>query len=151
MQEESNSTEAPDALSHTRGAWTLVACMRSTQSPLNEQEASCHLQPVPECPHSLRAHRHMHSPMQGVAYGGPPLRALSNNGILPLLLVCTFSRVPSAMTFHYPEYSIPLPTCGTLLLIPLGCLHTSKPSSVPGIDLWSLSLSAQPLPKHLRL
>ena len=29
-------------LAHTRGAWPPVACTRSTQSPLNEQEASCH-------------------------------------------------------------------------------------------------------------
>ena len=27
-------------LVHTRGAWPLVACKRSTQSPLNKQEAS---------------------------------------------------------------------------------------------------------------
>ena len=44
----------------------------------------------------------------------PPSLILPNNGILPLLLS------------------------------PSGCLHIIKPSSLPGTDLWSLSLSTQP-------
>ena len=36
-------------------------------------------------------------------------------------------------------------------LAPSGCLHTANPSPLPGTDLWSLSLSAQPPPEHLRL
>ena len=34
---------------------------------------------------------------------------------------------------------------------PSGCLHTANPSPLPRIVLWSLSLSTQPLPEHLRL
>ena len=43
------------------------------------------------------------------------------------------------------------PACGTLLISPSGCLHTANHSPLPGTDLWSLSLSAQPPPEHLRL
>ena len=43
-----------------------------------------------------------------------------------------------------PPHSTPLPS-------PLGCLHTINHSLLPGTGLWSLNLSAQPPPKHLRL
>ena len=42
------------SLAHIRGSWSLVACTRSTQSPVKEQEASQPLEPVPELPHPLR-------------------------------------------------------------------------------------------------
>ena len=42
-----------------------------------------------------------------------------------------------------PAYGIP--AYGTLLLSPSGCLHTASPCPLLGTDLWSLSLSAQPL------
>ena len=81
----------------------------------------------------------------------PPPLTLPNNGVLLLLRAQTFSLVPSAMEFHSPVHSTLLPACGTLLLSPLGCFHTAKPSPFPGIDLQSLSLSVQPPPECLRL
>ena len=81
----------------------------------------------------------------------PTLLILTNNGALPLLWVLTFSWVLSVMACCI---SWPLPygslTCGALFLSPLGCLHTINPSPLLGTDLQSLSLSAQPPPKHLR-
>ena len=74
----------------------------------------------------------------------PPPLALPKNGALLLLWDQTSSWVPLAVV-HYS------PTIGTLLPSPSGCLHTANPSPLPGTDLWSLSLSAQPLTKHLRL
>ena len=97
-------------LAYIRGAWPPVACTRSAQSPLNEQEASRHPYSVPEPPRPLRAHRHAHAPVQGVSYGvRPPPLALPNNGTLPLLQVRTFSRVPSAVAFPSSACGVPLP------------------------------------------
>ena len=75
---------------------------------------------------------------EGNSYGGPvptPL-ALPNNGGL-LLLLDQNSHTPLAVTH-----------CS---LAPSGCLHIANPSSLPGTDLRSPSLSAQHLPKYLRL
>ena len=63
----------------------------------------------------------------------------------------TFSQVPSALASPSSAHGILLPTHGTLLLSPLGCLHTANPSPLPGTDLQSLSLSAQPPPECFRL
>ena len=46
---------------------------------------------------------------------------------------------------------LPSPTSGTLLPSCLDCLHTGNPSPFHGTDPWSLSLSTQLLPDHLRL
>ena len=56
----------------------------------------------------------------------------------------TSSWVPLAVVFHSPAHS-------TLLPCSSGCLHTASPSSLPGTDFQSLSLSTQPTPEHLRL
>lgn len=40
---------------------------------------------------------------------------------------------------------------GALLLFPSGCLHTTNPTLLPGSDLQNLSVSTQPLPRHLWL
>ena len=40
---------------------------------------------------------------------------------------------------------------GAMLPRPSGCLHTANPSPLLGIELRSVNLSAQPLPKHLSL
>ena len=90
-------------LAHTRGAWPLVACTRSTQSPIKEQEVSCHL-PI-ACTRdalpseSLQAQAD--AQVQGVSYGGLPL-LLSPSPQLHLAspLAQTFSQVPSAVGFH---------------------------------------------------
>ena len=58
--------------------------------------------------------------------------------------VRAFSQVLSAVAFLSPA-------CGALLPSPLGYLNTTNPSLLPRTDLQSLSLSAQPLPKHLKL
>ena len=82
--------------------------------------------------------------VQGDSYGG----------LLPLLspsptMVPCFSCGPrpsprGVMAFYFPAL-------GTLLLIPLGCLHTTNPRPLTRTDLLNLSLSTQPPPKPLRL
>ena len=52
--------------------------------------------------------------------------------------------VPSSVAFCPLACSAPFPS-------PSGCLHTANPRPLPGADLQSLSLSIQPLPKHLSL
>ena len=69
---------------------------------------------------------------------------LSNNGALLLLWALTSSKVPSAMAFHSPRH-------GTLLSSPSSCFHRANSSPLARTDLWSLSLSLQPPPMHLRL
>ena len=93
---------------HTRGAWPLVACRRSAQSPLKEQKSFHYPWPMPEPPHPLRAHGHAHAWVQSFLWWStsPPL-ALPKNAALPLLLVQTFSRVPSALVFPSPCYTAP--------------------------------------------
>ena len=51
----------PMPLAHTRGSWPLVACARSTQSLLCEQEASHHVQSAPEPSGLLKTSKHLHS------------------------------------------------------------------------------------------
>ena len=73
----------------------------------------------------------------------PPL-ALPNNGALLLLKAHTSSLVSSAMALCSPTLDAVLPG-------PSGCFPTTNPNFLPGTDLQSLSLSAQPPSKHLRL
>ena len=81
-----------------------------------------------------------------ILLGGPspPPLAPPPNGTLALLWAEASSCAPLAMVLCSPAH-------GTLLRSPSGCLHTANPSPFPGTDLWSLSLSAQPLSEYLRL
>ena len=133
---------SPMPLVHTRGAWPPVACTRSTQSPINEQEASLCVQPVPE-PHSLLqaskwllfmgdlqqyclalcepAGMYECSGTRSFLWKSSSLPLiLPNNGALPLLRFKTFSQVPSAMPFHSPA-------CSILLLYSLAPQAVSTP------------------------
>ena len=74
----------------------------------------------------------------------PPPLTLPNNVTLLLLWTQTSSGVPSVMALCSPAHGPPLPSHSV-------CLHRASPSSLPRIDLWSLSLRAQPLPEHLRI
>ena len=91
--------------------------------------------------------------VQGISSGGPPLLLWSSPTVVP----CLSRRSGPSPGFPLPWLSTPQPlvyyspTCGALLLGPLSCLHTTSPSPLTGTDLWSLSLSAQPTPKHLGL
>ena len=81
----------------------------------------------------------------GVFYGGLTLLLSPSPTIAPCLSCGKdLLPVPSAMAYHFSAHC-------TLLLSPLGCLHTANPSPLLGTDLWSLSHSTQPLSKHLRL
>ena len=70
----------------------------------------------------------------------PPF-ALPNSGTLPLLHVQTFSLVLLPCHSHPQLVVYCSPTHGTVILSPLGCLHTANPIPLPGTDLQSLSLS----------
>ena len=136
-------------LAHTRGAWPLVTCTRSAQSPLNEQEASHRPQPVPEPPCPLRAHWDVHTLLQGVSYGNPSLLFLPSPTVAP----CFSYRPGPSPGFHLLWCSTPQPIAyhspahAALLLSPFCGLHTANPRT----DLWSLRLSAVPPPECLRL
>ena len=92
-----------------------------------------------------------HAGVRGVFYGSLPLLLpLPNSGASSLLWVQTFSRVPSAVAFHSPALCVLLPPPMTYhFLVTSGCLHTANPSLLPGTNLWSLGLGAQPPPEHL--
>ena len=80
------------------------------------------------------------------SYGSLPLLLSST----PIMLPCfscraqTSSRVLVAVALCSLACDAPLP-------LPSGCLHIANHSPVPGSDLQSLTLSAQPPLKHLRL
>ena len=76
-------------------------------------------------------------------YTPTPL-SLPDNGTLLLLRAQAFFWVPLDVVLCFPTHDEPIPS-------PSGCLHTVKSSPLPRTDLWSLSLSTQPLPEHLRL
>ena len=73
-----------------------------------------------------------------------PLLALPSNGIMPSCRPRTPPRFPHLW------FSAPQPLANHSLAS-LGCLHTTNPSPLPGTELQSLSLSAKPLPRYLRL
>ena len=77
-------------------------------------------------------------------WSAPPPLTLPTSGTLLLLWAQTSSLVPSAVALCSPAHGAPLPG-------PSGCPHAVGPSPLPGTDLWSLSLRAQPPPEHLRL
>ena len=88
-----------------------------------------------------------------IFYGSPPL-LLSHpqqwhhvSSAVPDLLLGSLS---CSFPFSSP-YLTASPSHSALLPSPLGCLHTPNTSPLPGTDLQSLSLAAQPPPKHLRL
>ena len=107
--------------------------------------------PEPPCP--LRSSRHAHSVVQGVSYGirpssSPPPQQwqLAYPDGLDLLrgsLCPDIPPPPQPMAYPTPVY-------GALLLSPSGCPHTSS-SHLARTDLQSLSLSAQPPSKSLKL
>ena len=74
----------------------------------------------------------------------------------PTMASCLSCGPGPSPRFPLPWHSLPQPmvyhspASGTLLLSPSGCSHTASPSPLPGIDFWSLCLSAQPLPECLR-
>ena len=88
---------------------------------------------------------------QGNSYGGPPL-LLSPS---PTMAPCFFCRPRPSPGFPLPWRSTPQPIAhrspphGTLLLSLSSYLHKANSSPLPGTDLQSLSLSAQPLPEHI--
>ena len=117
-------------LVHTRGAWPPVACIRGTLSPIAYSRGT-----PPGNSHLCR---------ERYSYGSPPLSSCPpQQWHLGYPLGPDLSWVPSTLAFGSPACGIPLPS-------PSGCLHTANPSALPGTNLWSLSLSAQPRPEHLR-
>ena len=98
-------------LAHTRGAWPLVACTRSTQFPVNRAKgflppvACTRSAPPSESPQAC-ARLHARS-----FYGSPPLLLLPFPAMAPCFSCGpqTFSQVPSAMVFHSAAHSTPLP------------------------------------------
>ena len=83
----------------------------------------------------------MHSGAQGFFYGGPPLL------LSPYQHWHLVSPAPGSLCCGFPlpsPYHIAPSTRVTLLPSPLGCLHTINPSPLPGTNLWSLGLGAQP-------
>ena len=89
---------------------------------------------------SPRVHRERYS------YDSPPLLLLPSPTMAPCYscgpgppsgFPCLWCSAPQSLVHHS--------------LAHLGCLHTANPSPLPATDLWSLSLSVQPLPKCLRL
>ena len=135
-------------LAHTRGAQPPTAYTRSAHSPIAQTSG---FSPPIAC---IRVTAPSESPlarMQGDSYGGPPLYLSPS----PTMMPC-FSCGPRPFPrFSLPRHSTPqpiahcFPACGTALLSPLGCPHTANPNPLPGTDLRSLSLSAQPPPKCL--
>ena len=82
---------------------------------------------------------------QGVSNGGPLLLLSSSPTMVPCLSCgSTPPGVPLPLLSTPQPLGYHSPTCGILLLSPLGCHHTANPSPLPGTDLQSLSPSAQP-------
>ena len=82
----------------------------------------------------------------------PPPHLLPTSSTTMAPCLSCGSRPSPLLWFSTPQpVAYRFPTHGSLLLSPLGGLYTTNPSPFPGTDLWSLSLSAQPPPKHLRL
>ena len=76
----------------------------------------------------------------------PSYSPLPNNGALTLLRVQMFSVFPLLwLPTPQPSAYCSLPH-SILLPSPLGCLHTTNPSRLPGTDLWILGLGAPPYP-----
>ena len=97
------SPQLPLAL--TRGTWPNVACTRSAQSPI--ARASGFSPPAACTRGTLPAESQC---VQEDFYGGPSLLLLLFPTMALLLLRAqTFSPVPSAMLFHSPAHSTPLP------------------------------------------
>ena len=139
----------PLPLAHARAAQPPVVCTRSAQFPV--AQASSLLSSL-ACTRSTPSSESLHAPAQGDSYGGLPLLSPS-----PTMAPC-FScgpRCPPRFPLSWRSTPQPtaqcLPAQGTTLLSLSGCPHTASPSPLPGTDLWSLSLSSQPLPKCLRL
>ena len=101
----------------------------------------------------MRAHRHVHAPVQGVSYSSPLLLLSPSSTVVPCLSCGSRPSPGFPLPWHSPAQPMIYrsPICGSLLLSPLSSLHTCSPSPLPGTDLWSLSISAQPPPEHLRL
>ena len=81
-------------------------------------------------------------------WSAPPPLTLPNNGTLFSCGPRPPPRFPLLWRSSPPPHS---PAHGKLLLSPSGWLYKANPSPHPRTDLWSLSLSAQAPPKHLRL
>lgn len=82
----------------------------------------------------------------------PSCSPLANNGTFSLLWVQILCQVPSIWAFQSPAIHILLPPPKVNCLSnPLASLHASHTSMLPGTDLWSLGLGAQPPPEHLYL
>ena len=95
-----------------------------------------------ESPSPLQAYGHVPTLVQGVSYGGLPL-LLSPSSTMASCLSCRSRPSPRfPLLWHSPSQ----PSCGALLLSPLGCLHTTNPSPIPGTDLWSLMSASKPCP-----
>ena len=80
----------------------------------------------------------------------PPLPSLT---MVPCLSCGSGPSPRFPLPWHSPTQPMAYqsPACGALLLSPSCCPHIAIPSPLPGTDLWSLSLSSQPPPEHLRL
>ena len=118
----------PPPIDHARSFLSHLAHIRSPLLPIAPPSKSLHV------------HRERYS------YGNMILLLLSSPTMAPF-----FSYGPRpASQFPWLWYSAlqPLVHCS---LSPSGCLHTANPSPLPRTDLWSPSLSAQPLSEHLRL
>lgn len=125
-----------------RGAWPLRALARGAPTPVAHERDT----PSPiACTRGALPSKspHVHRRIL-LWWPAPPPLALSHNSTLTLLWAQTSSQVPLAVVFCSPAHGTPLPS-------PLGCLHTTNPSLLPKNDLWSLSLSTQTPPEHLKL
>ena len=78
-------------LAHIRGAWPQVACTRSAQSLIEEQEASGHVLSYRELPHLLKISEGLHAtgclgqrcPVHCSLESGPTMRAACARAIWP--------------------------------------------------------------------
>ena len=132
-------------LAYTRGTRPSVAYTRNVQSPLKDQEASHCLQPAPEPPHPLACAHSCAGSFLWLSAPHPLQQWCCASPLGPgLLLGSLCCDAPLLSPWHTT------PASGALLLSSSGCPHTASPSPLPGVDLQSLSLSTQPLPKHLR-
>ena len=80
----------------------------------------------------------------------PSSSPLPNTGPLSLLQIQLFSQVPSDVAFYSPALRVLLPPPTKLcFLVPQTVSALPPPSPLPGTNLQSQGLSAQPPPKHL--